>query len=171
MNWNNREIHFSQVVLKPFTSLDADEVFQHITPTLTRYMAWDPPQSRQEFDEIWHKWLENIKDGNELIFVVRNIANHEFLGLAGLHQIQTETPELGIWIREDRHKSGFGKDAVTSMVHWASVNLSFKNFIYPVAVENYASRHIAESLGGVISEYKKKPKYDSVTYAIAPHTA
>ena len=56
------------------------------------------------------------------------------------------------------------------MVHWASGNLSFKNFIYPVAVENYASRHIAESLGGVISEYKNKPKYDSVTYAIPPHT-
>lgn len=166
MSCNNIDIRSFRLILKPFTSLDANEVFKYITPTLTKYMAWDPPKNRQEFDEIWHKWLDDIKNGRELICVVRNNTNHEFLGLAGLHQIQSESPELGIWIREDRHRSGFGREAVKSIAYWASKNLKIKSFIYPVAIENFASRQIAESLGGTPLSYKKERKYDSVTYSI-----
>lgn len=166
MSQNCIDIRSSRLTLKPFTPLDADEVFQYITPTLTRYMSWDPPQTRQEFDEIWHGWLDNIKNGKELICVIRNSTNNEFLGLAGLHQMQSETPELGIWIREDRHRSGFGREAVKSIASWASGNLKIKGFIYPVAIENFASRQIAESLGGTLYSYEKKRKYDSVIYSI-----
>ncbi len=129
-------------------------------------MSWDTPSSRQEFDEIWYKWLDNIKQGVELTFVLRNSVNNEFLGIAALHQMQTEIPELGIWIREDRHGLGFGKETIQSIVDWASIHLKIKQFIYPVTIENYASRKIVESLGGILYSYEKKPKYDAATYLI-----
>ena len=166
MNWDNIEIRSFRLILKPFIPLDSDEIFRHITPTLTRYMSWDPPKNRQAFDEIWHVWLDHIKNGRELIFVVRNNNNNEFLGIVGLHEVQSEKPELGIWIREDRHGLGFGQEAVKSIANWASENLRIKSFIYPVAVENFASRKIAESLGGTPYCYEKKHKYDSITYSI-----
>jgi len=166
MRWNSINIRSFRLTLKPFTALDADEIFQYITPTLTKYMSWDPPQTRHEFDETCYKWLNNIKNGEELICVIRDSANNDFLGLAGLHQMQSETPELGIWIREDRHRLGFGREAVKALSSWAIENLKIRSFIYPVAIENFASRQIAESLGGIPSSYEKKRKYDSITYVI-----
>lgn len=166
MALDHLEIQYAALILKSFTAEDADEIYSCITPTLTQYMSWEPPQSRQDFQEVWQQWLINIRDQTELTLVIRHSDHHEFLGLAALHQLQSETPELGIWIREDRHGARFGQTAIKALVDWASKHLNIKNFTYPVAVDNTASRRIAESLGGVIYAHTQKPKYDAVTYAI-----
>ena len=89
-----------------------------------------------------------------------------FTGLVGLHHTGSETPELGIWIREDKHGLGFGGEAVRAVVQWASKRVAAKCFIYPVATQNRASRRIAEALGGVVIERRMTEKYDSVVYQI-----
>jgi RimJ/RimL family protein N-acetyltransferase len=89
--------------------------------------------------------------------------------LTGLHRVRTESPELGIWIREDRHRNGFGREAVTLVADWATRTIGCASFTYPVAEENRPSRRIAESLGGVIVESRVTPKYKSVVYRIPRH--
>jgi RimJ/RimL family protein N-acetyltransferase len=86
--------------------------------------------------------------------------------LAGLHRAQAASPELGIWIREDRHGHGFGRESVTAVVAWASSRLRPTNFVYPVAEDNQASRRIAESLGGVTIDKRPNPKYMALIYQI-----
>jgi hypothetical protein len=56
--------------------------------------------------------------------------------------------------------------AVRLRVWWPSLALGIESFTYPVADENYPSRRIAESLGGVIVERRETPKYMSVIYRI-----
>lgn len=107
-----------------------------------------------------------IADGSDIVFTVRERVNARFAGLVGLHHTGSETPELGIWIREDRHGLGFGGDAVRAVVQWASQWVVAKHFIYPVATQNRASRRIAEALGGVVIERRMAEKYDSVVYQI-----
>lgn len=131
-------------------------------------MSWEPPATRQDFDLIWQRWLLDIEQGKELTYVIRHTDSHEFIGITALHHIQTNTPEIGLWIREDRHGVGFGQETVQSLVEWASFNYKPKYFIYPVAVENMASRKIAESVGGMTQYFEKKTKYDAVTYYIPP---
>lgn len=100
------------------------------------------------------------------MFTVRERVGARFTGLVGLHHTASETPELGIWIREDKHGLGFGGEAVRAVVQWASQWVVAKNFIYPVATQNGASRRIAEALGGVVIERRMAEKYDSVVYRI-----
>ncbi len=50
MTLNTVTLFTQRLTLKPFTVNDADETYNCITPTLTRYMAWDP-QPRHEFDQ------------------------------------------------------------------------------------------------------------------------
>ncbi|MEG0481626.1 MAG: GNAT family N-acetyltransferase [Acinetobacter sp.] len=159
-------IDSARLILKPFTSNDAEECYACITPTLTKYMSWEPPQDQAAFEVIWRVWLTTIKDGSDLNFVIRHKLNHEFLGLVGLHETLGKTPELGIWIREDRHGFGYGKEAVTMIVDWASTRNDFEHFIYPVAVENHSSRQIAEFLNGFAIYCCQQPKYNSMTYHI-----
>ena len=160
------QIDSPRLLIKPFTANDADATFACITPSLTRHMAWEPPASRHEFDDVWQSWIPSIDDGSDYVFAIRQRADGSFLGLAGLHRVSTESPELGIWIREDRHRNGFGREAVTLVAHWATRTIGCASFSYPVAEENSPSRRIAESLGGVIVESRLTPKYKSVVYRI-----
>jgi hypothetical protein len=49
------DIQIERLQIRPFSAADADEVFDAITPTLTRFMAFDPPHSRSAFETIWHQ--------------------------------------------------------------------------------------------------------------------
>ena len=152
--------------IEPFCEQDAVESFACITPALTRYMSWEPPASLEEYAQVWGRWLPAIADGSDIVFTVRERVGARFTGLVGLHHTGSETPELGIWVREDKHGLGFGGEAVRAVVQWASQWVVVKYFIYPVATQNGASRGIAEALGGVVIERRMAEKYDSVVYRI-----
>ena len=152
--------------IEPFCEQDAVESFACITPSLTRYMSWEPPASLEEYAQVWGRWLPAIADGSDIVFTVRERVGARFIGLVGLHHTGSETPELGIWIREDKHGLGFGGEALLAVVQWASQWVVAKHFIYPVAAQNRASRRIAEALGGVVIERRMAEKYESVVYQI-----
>ena len=75
-------------------------------------------------------------------------------------------PELGLWLKESAHGQGFGREVVAALVEWGHATLGKGSFIYPVAVQNTASRRIAENLHGEIIGNRTNPKYDSVVYRI-----
>ncbi|WP_214471103.1 GNAT family N-acetyltransferase [Mesorhizobium sp. dw_380] len=160
------EIKSERLRLKLFKADDAEEVFAAITPAITRFMQWEPPRSPMAFAEVWRSWLTPILDGSDLHFVVRALADDRCLGLVGLHAATTACPEIGIWIREDAHGNGFGREAVAAVAAWASDELDPDCFAYPVAEENVASRRIAEDLGGRVVGTRSNSKYSSVVYRI-----
>nr|WP_158461595.1 GNAT family N-acetyltransferase [Pseudomonas fluorescens] len=152
--------------IQPFSGEDAIESFQCLTTSLTRYMSWEPPASSEEYAQVWELWLPAIADGSDIVFAIRQLDDACFLGLVGLHNVNDKTPELGIWIREDKHRQGFGKEAVGAIVAWACEHVSPSGFIYPVARDNMPSRLIAEALGGIVTGTRTAAKYDSVIYSI-----
>ena len=86
--------------------------------------------------------------------------------MASLEDADSVSPELGLWIKESAHRQGFGREVVAALVEWGQSTLGKESFIYPVAVENTASRRIAENLHGQIIGNRTNPKYDSVVYRI-----
>lgn len=150
--------------MQPFRPEDADEAYACITPTLTRYMAFEPAESPAAFAEIWQSWLPKIASGEDITFVIRH--DGAFIGFCGLHRTGDLQPELGIWIRESAHGLGYGREAVEAVAHWASAHLPALAYIYPVATENTASRRIAEGLGGTIIGRRDTAKYPAVVYQI-----
>jgi RimJ/RimL family protein N-acetyltransferase len=151
--------------LRPFTPHDADDAFACITPALTRYMAWEPAPSRDAFRAVWTNWIAPLAV-DEYVFVIREPAGDGFIGLVGLHRLNEDAPELGIWIREEAHGLGYGGEAVKLVADWAQHTLGVTRFVYPVAEQNQASRRIAERLGGVVAGRRTTPKYESVTHRI-----
>ncbi|ESY91166.1 GNAT family N-acetyltransferase [Mesorhizobium sp. LNHC229A00] len=160
------EIKSERLWLRLFTADDAEEIFAAITPAITRFMQWEPPRSPTAFAEVWRPWLAPMLDGSDLHFVVRSLADGRCLGLVGLHAATTACPEIGIWIREDVHGNGIGREAVSALAAWASDELNPDCFEYPVAEGNVASKRIAEGLGGSIVGTRSHSKYTSVVYRI-----
>jgi RimJ/RimL family protein N-acetyltransferase len=91
--------------------------------------------------------------------------------MASLEDADSDSPELGLWLKESAHGQGFGREVVASLLEWGHVSLGKRTFTYPVAVLNIASRRIAESLHGEVIGNRTNPKYDSVVYSIPCDTS
>jgi RimJ/RimL family protein N-acetyltransferase len=157
-------IESPRLQLSQFQMIDAHEVFACITPAIARFMPWEPPS--------WSEYLARCEkraqspDPNSFSFVIRRIDNRECLGMASFEGADSVSPELGLWLKESAHGQGSGREVVAALVEWGHATLGKKSFLYPVAVQNTASRRIAEYLRGDIIGNLKKPKYDSVVYRI-----
>ncbi|HTH42575.1 MAG TPA: GNAT family N-acetyltransferase, partial [Terracidiphilus sp.] len=88
------------------------------------------------------------------------------LGMASFEDAESDSPELGLWLKESAQSQGFGSEVVASLVAWGHATLGKESFLYPVAIRNAASRRIAEKLHGEIVGSRTNPKYDSVVYRI-----
>ena len=111
-------------------------------------------------------WKCSTRRPNKFSFVIRRLDNSECLGMASLEDADSVSPELGLWLKESAHGQGFGREVVAALVEWGHATLGKRSFIYPVAVQNTASRRIAENLHGEIIGNRTNPKYDSVVYRI-----
>jgi RimJ/RimL family protein N-acetyltransferase len=157
-------IRTPRLQLSPFQMSDAKEVFACTSPAVTRFMSWEPP--------TWNEYIERCEkreqtpDPNSFLFVIRRVENNECFGMCALEDADTDMPEIGLWMKETVHGQGFGREVVTALAEWGFKTFDKEGFIYPVAVQNTASRRIAEAFGGKIIDTRTNPKYESVVYKI-----
>jgi RimJ/RimL family protein N-acetyltransferase len=155
-------IQSTRLQLSQFQMMDAEEVFACITPAVAKFMPWEPP-SWSEYVMRCEKRLQ-LPEPNKFSFVIRRSDNRECLGMASVEDADSVSPELGL--KESAHAQGFGREVVAALVEWGHATLGKVSFIYPVAVQNTASRRIAENLHGEIIGNRTNPKYNSVVYSI-----
>jgi RimJ/RimL family protein N-acetyltransferase len=150
--------------LSQFQMMDAQEVFGCITPAIAKFMPWEPP-SWSEYVTRCEKRVQT-PEANNFSFVIRRLDNNECLGMASFEAADSVSPELGLWLKESAHGQGFGAEVVAALVKWGHATFGKGSFVYPVAVQNTASRRIAENLHGEIIGKRTNPKYESVVYRI-----
>lgn len=166
MDFRKTTLSPTRLRLKAFESEDAADIFAAVTLTLTRFMGFDPSPSFDAFSEVWSTWIPKIASGADLILVVRLALTGEFLGIVGLHNIGDLEAEAGVWIKEDSHGFGYGKEAVSTLITWAARATSVQGFIYPVVEQNHPSRRVAESLNGEIVGSRRLEKTDDLDYSV-----
>lgn len=134
----------------------AQDIFENLTDEITTFMNPAAPKRIEETQAYIFSQLPKMKKGEELAVVILHKETGEFLGGGGVHHLDTDIPELGIWIKKSAHGHGYGKEAVTALKQWIDEHISYMYIKYPVDKKNTPSRKIAESLGGVVEdEYKK----------------
>ncbi|MEM9922664.1 MAG: GNAT family N-acetyltransferase [Cyanobacteria bacterium P01_D01_bin.50] len=151
------EIISSRLLLKSISLTYKKEIFDTFTEDITTYMYPRPAKNIVETASFIKNSLEGMKNQHELILVILKKDSQEFLGCAGIHGINKEHPEFGIWLKKTAHGKGYGLETVVAIKSWCEENLDCEYFIYPVDEENYPSRRIPEKLGGKVSRvYQKK---------------
>ena len=150
-------IESERLRLVPTSERYAEEIFKEFTPEITRFMMAKSPKEIDETLEFIKNSNKNMKNGSELQVVILNKETDEFIGHGGIRKLNTNTPELGIWIKKSAHGHKYGREAVKALKEWADDNLEYNYLEYPVDKANIPSKKIAEHLGGVIGrEIKKK---------------
>ncbi len=139
-----------RLLLLPVAPEYVDDIFNEFTAKITTYMYPSTPKRREETMEFIIGAREAAEKGEELqVSIFKNDTN-EFLGGAGLHNLQNEMPELGIWIKHSAHHHGYGKEAILGLIDFAKQHTKATHLCYPVDKDNLPSRKIPESLGGII---------------------
>jgi len=154
------KINTERLILKPISEEFISEVNQYFTTEITVYMPYDPDGNKQDTINFIQSSIDNLKNQTEIVFVILNNSNKEFIGCCGIHNINSESVKIGLWIKKDSQSKGFGKETVTNLLHFIEANFNIDYIIYPVDEENIRSRKIPEGLG--FEEFNRylKPKND-----------
>ncbi|MBE9516482.1 MAG: GNAT family N-acetyltransferase [Proteobacteria bacterium] len=135
--------------LRPVTLSDARPIYEYFNKDITRYMVPKVPECIEDAEQFINDAIEGVKTSSNLQFAVCNKSQGDFLGCCGLHKLDNDpAPETGIWIRQNAHGQGYGREAVTAIKTWAQQMLDYPFLIYPVDKDNTPSRHLVETLGG-----------------------
>ena len=166
-------IETRRLALVPITYDYAEPIFEHFNEEVTRYMYPKPAENINDTNAFIEESLAGMNDGSNLQLVITRKESGEFIGCAGLHHLDTDTPELGIWIKVNAQGNRFGQEAIHGLVEWARYYCKFEYLKYPVERENIASRMIPESLNATTeAEYGKTTQsgrmQDLVEYRIYP---
>jgi [ribosomal protein S5]-alanine N-acetyltransferase len=161
------QINGERVILKPISMEYVAIIFREFTSAVTKYMYPKPPEAIGETESFVQEAIQQRVEGTDLVLLILSRVTSEFLGICGLHQVDTDTPELGIWIKISAHRKGFGREAIQVLKIWANRSLNCKYFIYPVDKRNIPSRKIPESLGGeVVREYEKMNQSNTLLHML-----
>jgi len=164
-------IETERLLLIPISRDYAQDIFHEFTPEITTFMFPKPADKIEETYKFIDESITKNNAGKQLQIVILDKRSKEFLGCGGLHDIDTKTPELGIWIKKSAHGQKYGREAISGLEEWAQKSLQFEYIKYPVYKRNIPSKKIPESLGGIVArEFKQKNlsgnELDEVEYRI-----
>ena len=150
------ELVTQRLLLVPISLKFAKDVFNNFNYEVTRYM-WPKPADDISETEAWiMSSIKKYENKEEIVFAALLKDSNEFIGCMGLHHMDTDTPELGLWTKMSAHGHGYGIEGMKSIVEYAQTHLNIKYLIYPVDRKNFASRNIPEKLGGIVKKAYKQ---------------
>lgn len=138
-----------RLLLIPITMDYAENIFDEFTDEITQYMYPQTPRRIQETESFIREAQIGLYRESDLQLVILNKETGEFMGCAGLHNLDSRYPELGIWLKISAHGQGLGMETIAALKKWADEHLDYNYLKYPVDSRNYPSRKIPEALGGI----------------------
>lgn len=147
----NVEIVTNHLRLKPISMNYKEDIFREFTQEIATYMYPRSAQDISETESFINDSVVGLKTRENLQLVILKKDSQEFLGCAGLHNINRKTPEIGIWLKQSAHGNGYGLETVIALKEWAEQNLDYEYILYPVDRANIPSRRIPLLLGGQIA--------------------
>lgn len=170
------------VTVRAYAEADIDRLLAAVTvsvPEIARYETWcHPGYTREGAASYVNWWRRAWADGQAYYFAVEESATGDFVGSCGLSGLLRDHRRagLGYWIRSDRTGSGFATDAARTVMHFGFTELGLNRIELECAVDNVASRRVAEKLGcvqeGVLRSRLILPggAADTVMYAVVRAT-
>ncbi len=143
-----QKLFTEHLLLRPVSPKYSREVFTNFTDEVTAMMYPSTPKEEQETIDYLVEAEEKMREGINYQVLIFLKDTDEFIGGAGVHHIDTKTPEFGIWIKKSAQGHKYGREAVVGLKDWADKNLEYDYLRYPVVTSNTPSRKIPEFLGG-----------------------
>ncbi len=168
---SNRELETSRLILKPIKLSDANEVYDNFNEDIIEFLYPNVHESLDETIDVLENMIDKRREDVDYVYTIRNKQTNEFLGLIGLHQLNTEAPELGIWLKQSAHNQKYGTESVRALLNLTKA-LGYHSVTYPVDHRNKASVKIPLHFNGKLIKSMQqvttldKRQLEIVTYEI-----
>ena len=142
-------IETKRLVLVPVTQKYTFDIFKNLNNEVTKYMFPCPAKEIYETINIVENWIRQRADKTDYVYAITLKETSEFLGVAGLHDLNNDAPELGIWTKINIHGNHYGREAIGGIIEYAKKQ-GIAKLIYPVDKRNIASKKIPLFYGGKV---------------------
>jgi RimJ/RimL family protein N-acetyltransferase len=149
-----REVESGDLVtVKAYQPEHIDNLFEAVSESiseLSRYETWcHPGYTRDEAADYVNWWRKVWAEGKAYYFAVEARDTGVLLGSCGLSDLSLEhkRASMGFWIRSSRTGEGFATDAARVVMRLGLEDLGLGRIEVEVAVDNAASRRVADKLG------------------------
>jgi [ribosomal protein S5]-alanine N-acetyltransferase len=156
-----------RLLLVPKSRAHAAFILPEYREPVTRYLAHPPPASLDLLREQIEYQRAAMETGKALFWAGFLKGSQEFIGCFSLENIGSAHPEMGGWVKESAQGNLYGREAADEIKRWANKHLDHQYLVWPCAVENRASRTLAQALGGQVHRtYRKRTSAEvEMTYA------
>lgn len=124
-----------------------DDLMENLTPAVAKYLSFDPTGSREFMQEYIRRSRIEISNGTALVLAVLDKETKEFIGSCALNDINRESVEIGLWLKESAQNQGYGTEVVQAMINLIKEEVKTEEIIYCVERENEASISIPLKFG------------------------
>ena len=146
-----QDIKTERLILVPVDERFIDDVFENFNESVNIYMYPAVAKNIDETKAVIDGFIEMREKKSDYVYAITLKSTGEFIGLAGLHNLKNEAPELGIWTKKQAHGNHFGREAIGALLKLAK-EMGYKSAIYPVDRRNIASKKIPIFYGGILIE-------------------
>jgi RimJ/RimL family protein N-acetyltransferase len=135
------------VSIRPVRVEDAAPLFPLIyrQPEITRWLVWDGPGSRREFEESIAVRSQDTASGAAHVFTI--CWEEEAVGSIDVRRRSSHRGDLGLWIGLPYHSRGIGTGAIRLAAEYAFRQLGLAKLEAAIFVGNYKSRRAFEKAG------------------------
>jgi RimJ/RimL family protein N-acetyltransferase len=143
------------ISLRPYTTDDADELYEAVResiPELQPWMPWCHPDYAIEETREWLSKRDDAwKNGTDYGFRIADAHSDRMLGGVGLSRIDNlhHRANLGYWIRTSATGRGVATRATRLLARFGFEELKLIRIEIVAAVGNLASQRVAEKAGAV----------------------
>jgi len=141
--------------VRAYRSQDREALYAAVCesiPQVSKYETWCHPGYRiEEAAGYVNYWVEMWEKGQAFYYAVVDPATGEFLGSCGLAGLNAEHKHagLGYWVRTSRTGQGIATTAARQVARLGFEDLGLIRIELEIAVDNTASRRVAEKIGAV----------------------
>lgn len=169
LDLNNVILETPRLRLVPLTQKYADDCFREFTPEVTTWMWPSPAKTVTDSEQYIMETTSKRVAGHEIVMAIVT-KDEEFVGCTGIHEVDTHTPEFGLWLKVAAQNQGYGKEVIEALKKWTDENIDYAYIKYPVAVDNLRSRALVESIGGeVVGEFDRPTQDGRMLHEVEYH--
>lgn len=158
---SNIVINTNRLILESIHEKYIEDINTNFTQEITTYMPFNPNGDRNEIINFVENAKNNLIQKTDIVFVALNL-KREFIGCCGIHNINKESVEIGLWLRKEFQSLGLGTEIINVLIDFIEQNFKLNYIIYPVDKDNFRSVKIPEKLGFIPFKTYKQKKNDSI---------
>ena len=138
-------IKTKRLIIKPFEMKYLHDYHEGFDDKVTRYQWPDPFKDITAAEETLQSFISEMENGETLFLSVLS-EDEAFIGSVEVHGLDTDCPELGIWITASQQNKGYAYEALSAVIEYVRSAYGKHDFFYEADIRNTSSNKLLNKL-------------------------